>query len=187
MCSAHANESTENIDEIVQDHDTFGTDENEEDSMDSLTMALMESRQQSSASASSTIAASTSNSSASSSHSMLNAAANKIGGYKRKSGEEILEHGSKDYHNHHQHHHQNQIGFDPMRDNEISPLNGPFKRKREAFSDQEQEVCLTPVFVSPESSMLLPSDVLSSENQKSPLSNVVPSVESISSVPQVRK
>merc|ERR1719189_1767605 len=44
LCSAHANESTENIDEIVQDHDTFGTDENGEDSMDSLTMALMESR-----------------------------------------------------------------------------------------------------------------------------------------------
>ena len=150
MCSAHANESTENIDEIVQDHDTFGTDENEEDSMDSLTMALMESR----SSAESSTIASTSNSA---SYSMLNAsaAANKIGGYKRKSGEEILEsHAAGDGKNYHHHHHQNQIGFDPM-NNEISPLNGPFKRKREAFSDQEQEVCLTPVFVSPESSMLL--------------------------------
>ena len=33
LCSLHANsESTENIDEIVQDHDNFGTDENEDDS-----------------------------------------------------------------------------------------------------------------------------------------------------------
>ena len=54
LCSAHANESTENIDEIVQDHDTFGTDENEEDSMDSLTMAMMESRSSASATASNT-------------------------------------------------------------------------------------------------------------------------------------
>ena len=67
MCSAHANESTENIDEIVQDHDTFGTDENEEDSMDSLTMALMESR---------SVATST----VSNSSYMSSLSANKIGG-----------------------------------------------------------------------------------------------------------
>ena len=58
---------TENIDEIVQDHDTFGTDENEEDSMDSLTMALMESR---------SVATST----ASNSSYMSSLSANKIGG-----------------------------------------------------------------------------------------------------------
>ena len=67
LCSAHANESTENIDEIVQDHDTFGTDENEEDSMDSLTMALMESR-------------SAASNMASNSSYMSSLSANKIGG-----------------------------------------------------------------------------------------------------------
>ena len=35
LCAEHAEESTENIDEIVQDHDNFGTDENEDDSLDS--------------------------------------------------------------------------------------------------------------------------------------------------------
>ena len=69
LCSAHANESTENIDEIVQDHDTFGTDENEEDSMDSLTMALMESR-------------SAASNMASNSSYMSSLSANKIGGNK---------------------------------------------------------------------------------------------------------
>ena len=69
LCSAHANESTENIDEIVQDHDTFGTDENEEDSMDSLTMALMESR-------------SAASNMASNSSYMSSLSANKIGGKK---------------------------------------------------------------------------------------------------------
>ena len=67
LCTTHANESTENIDEIVQDHDTFGTDENEEDSMDSLTMAMMESR--------SVATSTTSNSSY-----MSSLSANKIGG-----------------------------------------------------------------------------------------------------------
>ena len=64
--------------------------------------------------------------------------------------------------------------------NEISPLILQSKRKREAFSDQEQEVCLTPgLFASPESSLL-------NENQLSPMNiNAVPSVESIATVAQV--
>ena len=82
MCTTHANESTENIDEIVQDHDTFGTDENEEDSMDSLTMAMMESR--------SVATSTTSNSSY-----MSSLSANKIGGkfiwYFLKTGVDILQ------------------------------------------------------------------------------------------------
>jgi len=159
LCSAHANESTENIDEIVQDHDTFGTDENEEDSMDSLTMALMESR-------------SAASNMASNSSYMSSLSANKIGGYKRKSGEEMLDHhccGKDNFQN-------------PMSNslnNEISPLILQSKRKREAFSEQEQEVCLTPgLFASPESSLL-------NENQLSPMNiNAVPSVESIATVAQ---
>merc|ERR1719270_2135233 len=109
---------------------------------------------------------------------MSSLSANKIGGYKRKSGDEMLDHhnSGKDFHCH-----QNQIS-DCM-NNEISPLIMQSKRKREAFSDQEQEVCLTPVFASPESTMLMPQD--STENQQSPINtNVVPSVESISTVPQ---
>ena len=35
LCANHEVESTENLDEIVQDHDNFGTDENEDDSLDS--------------------------------------------------------------------------------------------------------------------------------------------------------
>ena len=36
LCADHAtDENTENLDEIVQDHDNFGTDENEDDSLDS--------------------------------------------------------------------------------------------------------------------------------------------------------
>ena len=43
LCADHADESTENIDEIVQDHDNFGTDENEEDSLDSSPVILSDS------------------------------------------------------------------------------------------------------------------------------------------------
>jgi hypothetical protein len=40
LCTNHAAENTENIDEIVQDHDTFGTDENDDDSLDSTAMQV---------------------------------------------------------------------------------------------------------------------------------------------------
>ena len=40
LCAEHADESTENIDEIVQDHDNFGTDENEDDSLGSSPVVM---------------------------------------------------------------------------------------------------------------------------------------------------
>ena len=81
------------------------------------------------------------------------------------------------------HFHQNQIS-DCM-NNEISPLIMQSKRKREAFSEQEQEVCLTPIFASPESTLLPPFD---SGLETSPMNtNVVPTVESIATVTQVIK
>ena len=73
----------------------------------------------------------------------------------------------------------------------ISPLIMQSKRKREAFSDQEQEVCLTPIFASPETTLLstLDSGVAMEHHQPSSINNanVVPSVESISTVPQVKQ
>ncbi len=39
LCNEHAADITENIDEIVNDHDNFGTDENDDDSLDSSAMS----------------------------------------------------------------------------------------------------------------------------------------------------
>ena len=93
----------------------------------------------------------------------------------------MLEHhnNGKDFHCH-----QNQIS-DCM-NNEISPLIMQSKRKREAFSDQEQEVCLTPIFASPESTLLSTLDSGVGLEHSPMNTNVVPSVESISTVPQVK-
>ena len=99
---------------------------------------------------------------------------NYITGCIRKSGEEMLDHhccGKDNFQN----------SMSNSLNNENSPLMLQSKRKREAFPEQEQEVCLTPgLFASPESSLL-------NENQLSPMNiNAVPSVESIATVAQVQ-
>ena len=76
LCSLHAtssDQSTENIDEIVQDHDNFGTDENEDDSsLDSTSSCLGMSLLVKDTPA----------------EELLAIPANKIGGFKRKSNED---------------------------------------------------------------------------------------------------
>jgi len=78
LCSLHAtssDQSTENIDEIVQDHDNFGTDENEDDSsLDSTSSCLGMSLLVKDTPA----------------EELLAIPANKIGGFKRKSNEDQL-------------------------------------------------------------------------------------------------
>lgn len=108
LCSAHASsagdsssaESTENIDEIVQDHDNFGTDENEEDSLDSSTLSSMM---------------------------LIPSNSEPRSGFKRKSGEETLTKSND----------KSNDDFHPGSALAIIP-----KRKREMFSEIEQEVCL---------------------------------------------
>ena len=74
LCTLHASsESTENIDEIVQDHDNFGTDENEDDSsLDSTSSCL----------GMSLLVKDTPP------EELMAIPANKIGGFKRKSNED---------------------------------------------------------------------------------------------------
>lgn len=108
LCSAHAGdsassaESTDNIDEIVQDHDNFGTDENEEDSLDSSSLS-----------------------------SMMIIPSEPRSGFKRKSGEESNDQEMVD-----------QKSLDELHPGSTAMMAAVPKRKREMFSDIEQEICL---------------------------------------------
>ena len=127
MCSAHAGSAesgTENIDEIVQDHDNFGTDENEEDSLDSVLASGSDSHQMHHETMS------TGNPASIGMRSGLKSGPSS--GFKRKSGDEDLTR------------HNCQSGLD------AKDLSTPLipKRKREMFScmehmEHEQEVCLS--------------------------------------------
>ena len=117
LCSLHANsENTENIDEIVQDHDNFGTDENDDDSsLDSTSMSLG-------------LSLLVAKGDQTPIEEILTIPAHKMGGFKRKSNED----------------HIGQLDHMDQRSGMISDQSFlTAKKKRETFISEEQEVCLS--------------------------------------------